>query len=162
MSMSSRPDPQGPNYMRYTLIILAIVGMIAIAVSTGMVQLEDDIQITVEAPETVTMPPSGTGNMILAYTVSLKNNTEEGHLLEANDPCDVNRWLVADEGGNFVQGEGEEICPQVVMTANLGPGDRVEETVEVPLDAVRYERGGRYQMLMSYWGYEERIIFTVE
>ncbi|MEQ8745657.1 hypothetical protein [Pyruvatibacter sp.] len=160
MAKTSAPTG-GPNYMTTTLIMLAAVGALAVAISQGWLNLDEDpIHLTVTAPQTVILPRSG--EVPLTYTVKLQNNTDDPELLEARTPCHIHRWFVADGGGNFVQGEPKEDCAQVVMNADLQPETFVEDTNEILLDAARYTPGDSYQMMVSYWGYERIHVFDVE
>ena len=159
--MNTKTGPAGRNYFATSLIMLAVVGIIAIAVSEGWINLDEDpVHLTVTAPEKVIMPRDG--EVPLIYTVNLKNNTDDPVLLEARDPYRIHRWFVADGGGNFVQGEPKETCAQVVMNADLTPESMVEDTNEIALDAERYTPGASYQLMVSYWGYEKIHVFEVE
>jgi len=161
--MTQTPTPRGPNYMATTLIMLAVVGLLAVAISQGWLDLDEDpVHLTLTAPDTVTLPGDGSGDVPVMYTVSLKNNTDDAVLLQAATPCRIHRWFIADSDGNFVQGEPRESCADVVMNADLVPDSMLEDSNEIALDAARYQPGGRYQLMVSYWGYERVHVFTAE
>jgi len=141
--------------------MIAVVGIISVAVTQGWINLDEDpVHLAVTAPEKVILPRRG--EVPFSYTVNLKNNTDETVLLEASDPCRIHRWFVADSGGNFVQGEPEETCAQVVMNADLAPDSYVEDVNEIMLDAVRYQSGAQYQLMVRYWGYDRIHVFEAE
>ena len=153
---------RGPNFMTTTLAMLLVVGLIAVAITQGWVEIDQDpVHLTVTAPESVTFAPDANGEISLTYTANLKNNTDDLVLLEASTPCRIHRWFVADAGGNFVQGEPRESCAQVIMNADLAPDTVVEDTVTLALDARRYTRGASYQIMVSSWGYERFHTFEM-
>lgn len=160
--MAASGGPRGPSYMTTTLIVLLAVGLVAVAITQGWIDIDQDpVHLTVTAPETVTLTPDAEGNVPLVYTVNLRNNTGDPVLLEASTPCRIHRWFVADAGGNFVQGEPKETCAQVVMNADLDPDTMVEDTNAIALDANRYTPGASYQLMVSYWGYERLHTFDI-
>lgn len=159
--MSEKPSAGRPRFMVTTLITLLAAGALALAISQGWVTDEDPVQLTVTAPAQVTLPPDGAGDVPFTYAVSLKNNTDETVWLEVANPCRIHRWFVADRGGNFVQGEPRETCTQAVMTAQLAPGAVLEDENTIALDARRYTRGERYQLMVSFWGHERIHVFEV-
>ena len=161
MSEKSKSGATGPNPLASTLAIFAVVGIASIAITQGWIEFDEDpIQLTLTAPEKVILPARG--DVPLTYTVNLKNNTEEPVVLEATNPCRIHRWFVADAGGNFVQGEPEETCAQVVMNADLTPSSFVEDTNEIMLDAARYKAGDQYQLMVRFWGYDKVHVFESE
>lgn len=162
MAIDKKADgPRLPNYMATTLIMIAVVGIVSVAISQGWLELDQDpVHLTVTAPEKVILPREG--DVPFSYTVNLKNNTDDPILLEASTPCRVHRWFVADRGGNFVQGEPEEVCAQVVMNADLTPESYLEDVNAITLDAARYTSGAEYQLMVRYWGYDRIHLFTAE
>ena len=161
MASGKLDGPRIPNYMAPTLIMIAVVGIVSVAITQGWLELDQDpVHLTVTAPEKVILPREG--YVPLSYTVNLKNNTEETVFLEASNPCRVHRWFVADQGGNFVQGEPEEGCAQVIMNADLTAESFLEDVNGIELDSVRYQAGSQYQLMVRYWGYDRIHIFTVE
>lgn len=161
MNDKSNPRAGIPNFMATTLIMIAVVGIVSVAISQGWLNLDEDpVHLTVTAPEAVTLPPRG--DVPLTYTVNLKNNTDDPVLLEASTPCRIHRWFVADQGGNFVQGEPKEACTEVMMQADLVPNSFLEDENQILLDAARYQSGADYQLMVRFWGYERIHVFTAQ
>lgn len=161
MSEKSKSGAIGPNPLASTLAIFAVIGLISVAVTQGWIDLDEDpVHLAVTAPETVILPARG--DVPLTYTVNLKNNTDDPIILEAATPCRIHRWFVADSTGQFVQGEPEESCAQVVMNADLTPDSYVEDSNEILLDAARYTAGNQYQLMVRYWGHDRIHVFKTE
>ena len=77
MAIDKKADgPRLPNYMATTLIMIAVVGIVSVAISQGWLELDQDpVHLTVTAPEKVILPREG--DVPFSYTVNLKNNTEK-------------------------------------------------------------------------------------
>lgn len=148
-------------FIRTAFWMLLIVGVIYTISQSEMLMNDSPLALKVDMQEKVLVPRSNT-QVNLPVTVKLQNNAAETALLEAPTPCKIIRWYVTNDDGDFIQAPAEEACSQVIIKANLPPGQYSEDEIEIPLDVKRYEPGAGYRLSIRYWGQEAEKKFEIE
>lgn len=117
------------------------------------------IAVSIEMPDTVTLIKDA-DSIPLSVLVRIKNNTKEPAKLEVPTTCHIFRWFVTSPEGEFIQAEKNELCTQVVMTANLPAGEKAEETMQIDLDPRRLQPDTEYVLSFRFWGQDGQALFT--
>jgi hypothetical protein len=154
-------DDSRQAMIRTAFWMLLIVGTVYTISQSEMLQDDGPLALKIDMREKILIPRSNT-LVNLPVTVKLQNNAAETALLEAPTPCKIIRWYITDDHGDFIQAPAEEVCSQVVIKANLPPGQYSEDEIEIPLDVQRYKADTRYRLSIRYWGAEAERKFKIE
>ncbi len=156
--------PQLSEPMRLALVRAAIYLGVFIALAywaqeSDLFTDKAPIAVSIEMPATVTLIKDA-DSIPLSVVVQIENNTKEAAKLEVPTTCHIFRWFVTSPEGEFIQAEKNELCTQVVMTANLPAGERAEETMQIDLDPRRLQPGKEYVLSFRFWGQDGQALFT--
>lgn len=154
-------DATRQAFFRTAMWIALIVGVVYTLGQSDLIQDYTALAVKIEMPEKIIFPKSN-AMVNLPVSVRLKNNTEETALLEVPSPCNIIRWYITNQDGDFVQAPAAETCSQVVMKANLPAGQFSQDEVEIHLDTQRYQAGAVYKLMVRYWGQDGTKNFKVE
>ncbi|GAK44145.1 conserved protein [Tepidicaulis marinus] len=146
-----KPGRGLPAAVRTSLITIAAVLALGYFLQfAGLYEAEDKLTATLEAGSLQD------GIVPLTVTLRLNNHDEEGVLYEAENPCNVFRWILLDPERAFVQSEAEENCPDVHMEQYIKPKHYLEQSYTLEIDARRLKTGESYVLQMRFWGEEIR------
>lgn len=154
-------DASRQAIIRTAFWMLLIVGTVYTISQTDMLYNDGPLSMNIDMREKVLVPRSNS-QVSLPVTVKLQNNAGETAILEAPNPCKIIRWYITNDDGDFIQAPAEEACSQVVIKANLPPGQFSEDELEIPLDVRRYEADTQYRLSIRYWGQEAERKFEIE
>lgn len=154
-------EPSRQAFLRTAMWMVIIVTTVYALGQSDYLQNDGPMALIIDAPEKIIFPKSN-AVVNLPVALELKNNTAEPAQLEVSSPCNIIRWYVTTEAGEFVQAPAEEVCSQVVMRATLPAGQISQDGVEIPLAADRYKSGAKYQLMLRYWGQDSQHLFNVE
>jgi hypothetical protein len=161
------PIPGIFDWRRQVLQMVIFVGFIAAlgyAASQGSFDyMSNEVTLTVEPNRTLVDFASSEPPVIQLH-VKLKNNTSKLVELEAQSPCKILQWVVLTDAQEFVQARtGKETeCPDQPTRQTLSPGQQFEEYYALILTPARFDKEGKYQAHVRYWGYRTQIDFSVK
>lgn len=162
MSRTPPPDAAGEagrNMMRFSLVVLAMVGVVMFFVVTGRVDMSEPVELTA----TVTQPATwnAAAPLELEVVLTLANNTEEALPLELPSQCEIFRWFLADKDKNLVQSQrDDEPCVDIPIKGALEPKHNMTGNYTVKLDPARVPPGD-YILFIRYWAHELREPITI-
>lgn len=154
-------DESRQAFIRTAFWMLLIVGTVYTISRSEMLRNDGPLSLKIDMQEKILVPKSNT-LVNLPVSLKLQNNAAETALLEAPTPCKIIRWYITKNNGDFIQAPAEEACSQVVIKANLPPGQYSEDELVIPLDVPRYEAGAGYMLSIRYWGQEAEKKFEIE
>jgi hypothetical protein len=160
------PQAAPPDWRRYLLWALIWVVFIAAlgysASQGGLGFLENAVVVNAE-PNRDTVKLAGKEPPVIQVKVSLRNNTSKTTVIVAPSACKIFRWQIFARSGDLVQNIiPEDTCPQREVSANLAPGNAVEEFYSIVLEPQRYTAGDDYLVQYQYWGYDGEFQFKAE
>jgi len=149
----------GRRLITSTLFMMAMAAGVGLLVYYGLIDLTpEEVALDVEIAQGTS--PSDGSKIPFTVDLSLTNNTSETVALSAPNRCQVFRWFVMTPQEAFVQGEGEEICAQVMVSGTLDPDNVLTERYRIELDPKRVKPGD-YNLAVRFWDYEALEPFTV-
>lgn len=158
MALQDRKDALSQRMMNMAVAMLAAVGVIAYFIYTGNVQPDEPVKLLVTTEQGA---PAANGEIPLALTVRLENNTKDGMVLNAPTQCDVFRWFITNTNKEFVQSQATGMCAQVVVTNYLEGNHAMTEKYTLALDPSRVKPGD-YLLFVRYWGHELTQPLTIK
>ena len=140
------------NMIVTTLLIILVIGGIGFY-NRPVVGIPDgEIGLEIGAPAEHVLQ-AGYPVVPLPVVLRLRNRTNAEIALKVKNPCQVFRYVVTTENGDFVQAmPADTVCTQQITTNIIRAQENIEELKQVLLDAQRYQPGP-YQLHIKYWNY---------
>lgn len=154
------PSGSLPPMVTTGLMVVVSISFVAYMMVTENFNPSEPIALTLSVTQATPATPSTP--IILTVDARITNNSDDAITLTAPTPCDIFRWSVLDSTSALVQAQPEQICVQMIMTAELAGNHHHDESFTIELDPTLVHTGGDYQLLVDYWGYKARAPLTVE
>lgn len=154
-------DASRQAFYRTAMWMALIVGTVYTISQSDLIHSYTPLAVKIEMPEKIVFPKSN-ATVSLPINLQLKNNMQETAQLEVPTTCNIIRWYITNQEGDFIQAPAAETCSQIQMKASLPAGQASQDELEIPLDTQRYEEGVKYKLMIQYWGQDASKDFNVE
>ena len=159
----NREDPRNAlqrNIVLSSLVMLAVVGVIAYFIATGKVDMGDPVRMEATVEQTVDYAPEH--GPVLTVSATVVNDTDETLPVQAETQCKIFQWFLLDMDGALIQAQNPDpSCADVPATNFIEPHHKMTNKFTLELDQRRVEPGD-YVLFIRYWGYEGRQRVTVK
>ena len=154
------PSGSAPPMITTGLMVVVSVSFVAYMMLTERFNPDEPVALTISVTQAAPAAPSAP--IVLRIDARITNNSDNLVTLTAPTPCDIFRWSILSPASELVQTRPEQVCVQLLMTAELAGEHHHDENFTIELDPTRVHAGGDYQLMVNYWGYEARTPLSIE